>query len=969
MDPRKNFVPRFLPWLLAAGAFMVYWFTLNPWVSLSNLDAVAGVSGWKWQPPVLSPVSFLVTYPLRWLPASLIPLALNLFSAGCAAVTLGLLARSVALLPHDRTEAQRKREHSDFSFLTTRSAWLPPTLAVAICGLQMSFWENATNYTGETFDLLLFAFVIWSLLEYRLDEREGRLFLASAVYGAGLANNYAMVGFFPFFIAAIIWIRGLSFFDPHFLRRMIGYGLLGTTFYLLLPLLAIVSHRVPVTFWDVLKANLSSEYNILKFIFICCLHPTQHFELLSLFLAYLIPVTAVAIRWKPAFGDHSPLGMALTSFLFHIGCAVFLVFTVWMAFGPPFSPRQLGMGVPLLTLYYLGAVSIGYFSGYFLLIFGKAPAARMQPPRPEPLAFLNPAITVAVGVFALVAVVGIIYRNTPPIRAFNDDTFKKYASFATENLPPTGGILLSDDPIHLFLVEAALARDGRLKNFIPLETSPLNWPFYLRLLHREYPKQWPELLSAKQTGQLNPAGLVAVMAMLAKSNAVYYVHPSFGYYFEQFYQEPCGLVYRLKPLPEDTLLVPVPDKNQIAANTAFWSQVKTQALTAIERAVEPPDSTAAPSWGERQLDRFHVPREPNTYAAVVGAYYSRSLNFWGVQLQRAGELTNAASCFNLAKEVNPDNFVAEVNLEVNQNLLAAKSVPLDLARTSSDRFGKYHNWNEVLTANGPFDDPAFCLVEGYGLAHDNGFIRQAVTPFTRVLDFEPGNLTVRLWLAQIYAISHLPDRTLQVLQDPIEHPKKYFLAETNETELNVIAASAYFQKNDVKRGAQLLETEMARHPADNELAYAAVQVYAAHGLYTNALALLNRKVKLDPDNPIWLFNQGYILMQINAYPDAIDALSRLLTIETNNTTARFNRAVACLNNGRLDAAEADYKILQQSLTNSYLIAYGLGEIAWRKHETNEAIRNYEIYLANANTNTDEAAGVTRRLRELKGHSP
>ena len=48
------------------------------------------------------------------------PVALNLFSAVCAALTLGLLARSVAILPHDRTDAQREREHSDFSFLTIR---------------------------------------------------------------------------------------------------------------------------------------------------------------------------------------------------------------------------------------------------------------------------------------------------------------------------------------------------------------------------------------------------------------------------------------------------------------------------------------------------------------------------------------------------------------------------------------------------------------------------------------------------------------------------------------------------------------------------------------------------------------------------------------------------------------------------------------------------------------------------------
>ena len=117
-DPRKNFAPRFLPWLVVVASFAIYWFTLNRWVSLLNLNYVARISGWTWQPEVASPISFLATYPFRWFSATQIPLVLNLFSAACAALALGLLARSVALLPHDRTEAQRKREHSDFSFLT-----------------------------------------------------------------------------------------------------------------------------------------------------------------------------------------------------------------------------------------------------------------------------------------------------------------------------------------------------------------------------------------------------------------------------------------------------------------------------------------------------------------------------------------------------------------------------------------------------------------------------------------------------------------------------------------------------------------------------------------------------------------------------------------------------------------------------------------------------------------------------------
>ena len=103
VSPEKTFVPAFLPWLVAGGALAIYLVTLNRWVSLSSLQQVARVSGWTWQPELYGPLFWLVTYPFRWLPAQVIPLALNLFAAVCAALSLALLARSVALLPHDRT--------------------------------------------------------------------------------------------------------------------------------------------------------------------------------------------------------------------------------------------------------------------------------------------------------------------------------------------------------------------------------------------------------------------------------------------------------------------------------------------------------------------------------------------------------------------------------------------------------------------------------------------------------------------------------------------------------------------------------------------------------------------------------------------------------------------------------------------------------------------------------------------------
>ena len=70
----------------------------------------------------------------------------------------------------------------------------------------------------------------------------------------------------------------------------------------------------------------------------------------------------------------------------------------------------------------------------------------------------------------------------------------------------------------------------------------------------------------------------------------------------------------------------------------------------------------------------------------------------------------------------------------------------------------------------------------------------------------------------------------------------------------------------------------------------------------------------------------------------------------------------------LDDAQADYEALQKTLPTSSRINYGLQEIAYRKKDTNAAIRYCRVYMANAQTNTAEAKIVIDRLKELTAGS-
>jgi tetratricopeptide (TPR) repeat protein len=779
-----------------------------------------------------------------------------------------------------------------------------------------------------------------------------------------MAENWAMVGFAPLFLTAIIWLRGLSFFNLRFLSSMALFGLLGMSFYLLLPLLTAVSGNPSVTFWEVLKLNLAQQWRVIEMFF---MSPKLRITLGLLSFSSLVPVFVMSIRWKSSFGDNSQLGILLTSLMFNVVHAVLLGLCIWIAFDPQMtiSPRHSGMGPPFLTFYYLGALGIGYYSGYFLLVFGKKlPESRSLMRRPGVVQYLNLPIVIAVWLLAAVAVLGLIYRNASQIETTNGDTMRRYASLIEENLPHTGGYMLSDDPKRLALVHSILVRDGRAKEFVPVDTQSLVAPAYHNFLHKKYPQRWPEA-TMNETNTVGPITLMQLMSTLAKTNDLYYLHPSFGYYFELFYAEPHGLVYRLKSLPKDTLLPPVSDKNLIAENEAFWTKTAMPVLAPVERILAPPDPNAPKSWGEKKLAKYHITRDayPN-FMPLIGTFVSRDLDFWGVQLQRADELEKAAARFEDAIKFDGDNVVASINLQFNQTLRSGGSATVDLSKPLTDQFGKYGTWIDVLNANGPFDEPSFCFETGLIFARDNGLYRQAMDSFNRVMELVPDNLSARMWLGLLYLNSRLPDRAYSILKGPLEDPKSFLVGADNEEQLNQLVSAVYFQQNKLTQGSELLERELALHPDDTDLLTHATEAYLLNQMYDKALAVIDRSLKLTPDSPVWLFEKGYAYFKLNNYDAAIAAFNRVLTLQPDNKNAVFYRAVANLNSGRLDAARTDYLQLQQTYTNSYAIAYGLGDIAWRQHDTNEAIRNYKIYVAHARTNSDEGKMVLERLHQL-----
>lgn len=972
----KKFVGVILPWLVAAGGLALYLGTLNRWVSFTSLGPVARTSGWLWQPELYAPLHWLVTYPFRWLPARAIPLALNVFSALCAAMTLGLLARSVTLLPHDRTNEQRLKERHPLARLSIPAAWAPPVLAALVCGLQLTFWEYATAASGgslplasnESFDLLLFAYVIRNVLEFRIDQKESWLIRASFVYGAAMTDNWAMIGFFPLFLTALVWIRGLNFFNAHFLTRMSLWGLAGVLLYLVLPLAQSRADIAPIPFWQGLKANLGGQEYWLATLFNFFKVFKQ--EAFVLAMTSLVPLLWMSIRWASDFGDTSKLGAGLATLISHLMSGLFLVLCIYVAMDPPFSARNQGVGIPFLTLSYLGALSVGYFSGYFLLVFGGKPATTW-PRTPGYVRLLRLGVVGAVWLLVAVTASVLIERNLPQVRITNGPMVKQYAGLLAEGLPPQGAVVLSDDARRLMLMEAAAARRGQSGKYVFLDTGSLKWPDYHRFLRKKYPHRWPTDPPRDRHDPFDSSIMLGTVLSLAQTNSLFYLHPSFGYYFELMYAEPHGLVYKLKAYPTNTLIAPLLPKEVMAENEAFWAKADAETLRPLVATIAPPrkhSEDVDPGLVDSFMTKARLKPLQNRDAFLLGAFYSRGLNDWGVEMQRNGHLAEARAHFERAQDLNRDNLVAKVNLECNQRLQAGRTSFVPMSKSAEEEFGAYRGWDDVMGQNGPFDEPRFCYQQGR-LYVRNGLYHQAAHQFDRVKTLAPDYLAARLWLAQLHVMSQLPDQALKLVEEIHADPDRLPVPRTNRNELLLIETSAHLARNDLKGAEATVETALAEYPTDADLLATATQVYMNYGRYSNALVLVDRQLQRAPGDPGLLATKGYACIQLGSFTQAIPPLTQCLALGTNiaaetHDTAQRNRAIAYLKSDQLDPAQSDYEELQKKYPTDCRLYYGLQEIAYRKKETNACLRNCNLYLANARTNTAEARIVMERRKGL-----
>lgn len=962
-----------LPWLVILGALLLYGFTLNHWVTFGSLPLMSRITGWDWHPfplpwrvsPV-APLFLVLTCPVRLLPVAAQPVALNIFAAVCAALTLGLLAASVRLLPHNRTREQRQREGGEFALLSIPAAFLPMLFAVLIMGFHLTFWRDAIAATGEMLDVLVFAFLIYCLLKFRISQNDNLLAGFAFVYGLGTANNWALIGFFPFFFFALVWIKGVNFFNWRFLAFMAGRGILGLLLYLLVPAIASLgSDRA--NFFSVLHMELGAQSFALRLI--------PRWVAAVAALPTLLPLVFAGINWPSFEGELSAAGNALTKFMFRLLHVVFLVLALIMFFPFKFSPslRLQDSPVGFLTFYYMGALCIGYYSGYILLVFGKSVPQGWERQGPLTTAF-NLLIVASLWLAAVAAPCWLLYQNFSRIKASRSDALADFSSEIMRDLPAKTAIILADDPVRLDLLEAAFRRAGKPNNHILIETASMPYREYIGYLVSRYPElkkvtNPPEKLRRV----LPPDSLRSFLYMLSKDYSVYYLNPSFGYYFEAFYLRPHGLIYELKVYPRDALQAPVATDPDIKANQEIWERIKRKSLTAF------------PSLARQDPD-----------AEKICVNYSVALDCWGVALQKAGHVQEAGTQFAEAVRINSDNFIARINKEYNEQLQKNNHKAIDSGDLIYKAVRRYGTLVPILKFNGPVDEPDMNLEVGRLMA-DGHDLRQAAGLFERRLQLLPGDVSAQLDLAKTLVDLGAPDKAIDLARKLQANPS------ANKWDVARVEALAYYAKDDFPAAEKLMQNALKEDPRDenrvgiladfyrvtaytalkemNASTNAAVRAkYASEAgrRFTNALSYIDQQTQLltlashNAANPYGvsetLLKKAEVEMMLKSFKAAIDTLTKIIELQPANATALLNRAVAEIQLRQYQAAKDDLKSLRKLVPNQrYMADYGLADVAAREGNTAEEIRCLKRYLDVAPDDLPDYQRIKQRLRKLESH--
>ena len=677
-----------LPWIIGAAALLIYGLTLNHGVSLRGLPLTAEMAGWTWQPRSDQPLLKLAYVPLQFVPAAWLPVSLNLLSALTAALILAVLTRSVQLLPLNRLRIQRMFVRNSLGLFSRHDAWVPAVIAAVTAGMELGFWQEATSASGEMLDLLLLAAGIWCFLDYRQNDNLNWLDRAALIWGVGMAENWTMQPTLPLFLGVIFWLRRETDYRALLWGRPVVYCLGSFLCILLLSLadnLLLHLHGASgQTFEESLRGLSQSLFP--SHIRFWDQHPLFTVLVLLFFLLAALPM---CLHLKREGSYHLSMQARVQLLIFQYLYGFCLLAGLWLALEPNGGPEAMLVQrysalPPLLTLVYLNALGVGYFTAHFLLVFGADwDSIRRHEPRfsPPPFlpAWLRRTLPPALQALPVLMLTALAVRNFPALAATNQTPLLQFGQLAAQALPPGGGIVLSDDAQRLWVLQTALAQRPDRDRWAVVNTAWLVWPEYRTALDHKWPLGWRQNIP---DALLTQREVSALLYRLAETNRIFYLHSSFGHFIEGLDAQPHGLTFELTRPPKSADAITASTSVTMDDNIRFWDQASTAALKSLE-AYSATISARPVPVRTRQL--LQLAPAVSRQSQLLAVWYSVALDDWGVWLQKNSQPATARQNFQKALALYPPNQSPACHLNGVTNLADLDvSIPSEMAYSADD---------------------------------------------------------------------------------------------------------------------------------------------------------------------------------------------------------------------------------------------------------------------------------------------
>ena len=737
--------------------------------------------------------------------------------------------------------------------------------------------------------------------------------------------------------------------------RLAGLGLAGFSFYVLLPLANGLAPHSPWSLGQSWHASLklTKDTVLLLYYQFWLAHRALA---LAVAVYFLVPMLSCLAR----FGDEGTYSKTqadrLVLWIYRSLRVLLLLACLWLAFDPAIGPRQIvqhqfGISLPMLTFDYLDALGAGFLAGNLLLI-----ALVMVPRRKYTRARIRwrrLAVPFATGWLVLI-VAGLAARNFPAILHLKFHPLQRFGELAVESLPAGRGVMLSDQPQKLAVFQAALSHHRNRADWLAVDTQALPTVGYRARLERRQPVGW---LTDENRHQLTPLEIKQLLEQIARTNRLFYLHPSYGYIFERFYLEPTGAIYEMKLRGNDPVEIPPLSGQTTEANEIFWTNAWQKELAPLV-AITGQRQT---DW-QKKLQQVGLAPAPLDQERLLADWSSLSLDGWGVALQQQNRWNEARLRFEQALQLNPDNISARISLACNTNHQAGIRLGLGDVDTVAGELGDFQRLSLVMNNDGPFDEPVFCYLLGCAFQQIEQPL-QAAQQFERARMLVPGAPVPEFALAELYIQLRYAGRARSLIVQLRDEAKNLPANNSAHLELALLEANFWLSQTNTANARSVFQSVLQQHPDDAQIVNRVVGAYLAFGDFTNALQLINARLSQSPDDVPGLNLQAAILIQSGSPAAAIPVLDHVLTL-TNLPMARLNRATAQLACQDFAAAEKDYRELEKSGAATGLVAYGLAVVADHRHDTNQAADYLRLCLTNTPPGTALWRAANVRLQML-----